>query len=337
MTSLATVAVVEWMNNATTLAELHSYVALSGVIGCGVACDISKRIQNMLIRATVLVLLPLMAVEGALRWQQDRFNEYQIVMVIHPHAATWLINFLMTTEQPSSTILSPFLPLWPRYLWLAYWAVIVLLALVCSPQTSSVVVVRKWFHFVAILLFLPVTLAGPQLMSLSYAIAICVLAVLENMRAFLPEVCQEFYTRYLDPQKDHDDIVVVSHMALILGCAMPLWIYECIDVHVSNETTPLLLPLFGILVLGVGDSLAALVGTSFGKNQWPSRNITRTLEGSAAMWLGMALCCWYGGISARTWLPAVTFTTLFEAFTTQIDNLVLPLAGAAVLLLTTTP
>lgn len=33
------------------------------------------------------------------------------------------------------------------------------------------------------------------------------------------------------------------------------------------------------------------------------------------------------------WVPAAFFVTLIEAFTTQIDNLILPLAGTVVLLL----
>jgi dolichol kinase len=171
---------------------------------------------------------------------------------------------------------------------------------------------------VAIALFLPVTLAAPQLMSLSYAIAICVLIVIESMRNYLPAFVQEFYGRYLDLVKEKEDKVVISHISLILGCALPLWIHEC----TSRPTR-----LFGILVLGVGDSLAAVVGIQFGRRKWP--RCRKTLEGSVAMWMGMAVCCF----PLQNWVAAVTFTTLLEAFTTQIDNFILPLAGATVLLL----
>jgi len=331
ITSLGAIALMEWLCSTSSASSStipnHAFVALSGVIGCAVACDVTTRIYNAWIRAVLLVLLPLLTVEGALWWQQQE-------QIAFPRAATWLLDFLVETEQ--STLSLQYLPSWPRCMWLVYWAIIVVLAIFCSPQpeTSSVVVVRKWFHLVAIFLFLPVTLAAPQLMSLSYAIALCVLGVLETMRRSLPTAFQEFYTIYLDPQKDHADTMVVSHMALILGCAMPLWIYECVQSNNNTSTTlSSLLPLFGILVLGVGDSLGALVGTTCGRTQWP--NTTRTLEGSAAMWLGMTLCCYTCSLPLTSWLPAVTFTTLLEAFTTQIDNLVLPLAGAAVLLLTT--
>lgn len=329
VTSLATVAVMEF--NSATLPD-HSYVALSGAIGCAIACAVATRIHHVWIRASILVLLPLLTVEGALWFKFHQEDEQNVT--IYPQAATWLLQFLLETEKHPIT--NTFLPKWPRYLWLGYWAVILVLALVLSPTTSSVVVLRKWFHFIAILLFLPVTLAAPQLMSLSYAIALCVLAVVEHLRALLPETVQEFYLRYLDPQKDVQHTVLVSHMALILGCAMPLWIHECISTTTTTTTeSSFLLPLFGILVLGVGDSLAALVGSTFGKRQW--LGTSRTLEGSAAMCLGMATCCWCSGVSTPYCMPAIAFTTLLEASTTQIDNLVLPLAGAVVLLLSSGP
>lgn len=345
--SLLTIAVTEWIlmlfTSQTTMtfppAE-HVLVALSGVIGCGLACSITTKIQNTWIRGMLLVLVPLLTVEAVLwwcwAWQHDA--------IMFPRAITWLWNFLLEIDQSSvPTSILQFVSTWQRGTWLFYWGGILIFAFLCSPQpkNASVVVVRKWFHLIAICLFLPVTIVAPQFMSLSYAIALAVLAILENMRQFLPIQCQEFYLQYLDPQKDHQDNLIISHMALILGCAMPLWMYECIAASMNSETlmtsgvsSLLLLPLFGILVLGVGDSLGALVGTKFGKTKWPFANVSRTLEGSAAMWMGMAACCVLLGIPVRAWVPAVTFTTLLEAVTTQIDNLVLPLAGAAVLLLT---
>jgi dolichol kinase len=244
-------------------------------------------------------------VEGAL-WYRDEV-----------HAVTWLVTFLLSPEGSSSSTSST---QYPRAVWLIYWLVVVTVALHQAPQQCSVVISRKWFHLVAIALFLPVTLAAPQLMSLSYAIALCILIVVESMRSYLPTIVQEYYGRYLNPLKEHKDKVVISHISLILGCAMPLWIHEC----TSRPTL-----FFGILVLGVGDSLAAVVGIQFGRRKWPS--CRKTVEGSVAMWMGMALCCCC--FPLQNWVAAVTFTTLLEAFTTQIDNLILPLAGVTVLLL----
>lgn len=331
ITSLFTIAVTEFLmafiSNDATMSH-HNLVALTGVLACLVACGVTVNVQNVWMRASLLVLIPLVAVEAALTW---RWKE----TLTFPRAATWLLRFLFETEQSNTLYISSY----PRYVWLLYWMVVLVLALVCSPrpQHTRVVVVRKYFHGMAILLFVPVTVVAPLLMSLSYAIALSILMVMEQLQPFLPTACQEFYARYLDPQKDNGTAVVVSHMALILGCALPLWLYECVVNDEDSTPRPIaqLLPLFGVMVLGVGDSLGALVGTYCGKLKWPVDNVSRTLEGSAAMWLGMAGIYWMQGISIQYWLPAVTFTTLLEALTMQIDNLVLPLAGAAIVLLST--
>jgi dolichol kinase len=212
-----------------------------------------------------------------------------------------------------------------------------------SPKTmNNVVIARKWFHLVAVVLFAPVTRFAPQLMSLSYTVALAVLMVLENLRFELdwPQL-RNFYACYLDSSKDQSqDRLVISHIALIFGCAAPLWISQIVEQQQRYDDAdgehklPTFLPYWGILVLGVGDSMGALVGTYFGKMRW-SIHSRRTVEGSVAMWCSMATLCWLflRPKVSGDWLVATTFVTLLEAFTHQIDNLVLPLAGTAVVLL----
>jgi dolichol kinase len=215
----------------------------------------------------------------------------------------------------------------------------------------NMVVTHKWFHLVAILLFGPITWKFPQLMSLSYAIALCGLIVLETLRKDVL-LLQTFYLGFVDPTKDdtHGGIIL-SHMCLIVGCAAPLWISECcrsdddgtsINSN-SNRNILLLLPQWGVLCLGVGDAMGAIVGKGFGRHQWGKNR--RTVEGSLAMWVSMMAIigtCWFFGAAGRRdcwWalVAATTFATVLEAFTLQMDNLVLPLAGSAVLLLLLTP
>lgn len=113
----------------------------------------------------------------------------------------------------------------------------------------------------------------------------------------------------------------ISHTALITGCAFPMWTSALLGVE-----SPLL-RLWGVLVLGVGDSFGALVGTAWGKTKW-RHGQQKSVEGSIGMLLSMGLCC--SILFGESWIPAVLFTTLLEAFTFQIDNLVLPLAGTVV-------
>ena len=306
-----------------------------------------------------------------------------IILPVLPKSLQWIVQFLSETEQPLLSTTLKVLPLLPRYGWIAYWVAVLAVTLplapapgpVSSSSSSSpaaktntgngsirdsrqgIVLARKWFHFIAVLLFGPVTLAAPQLLSLSYAIAFAILLLLECARADLPMI-QQFHERYLDPSKDDLDgkRLVISHMALIVGCALPLWISELVvaatGIEVWETKKPaslLLLQLWGVLSLGIGDAMGAIVGVLCGKMQW-SRHNARTLEGSLAMWITMMGACLMLGysmggdaatavstpriISPFVWhcLVSVSFVTLLEAHTFQVDNLVLPLAGVALLL-----
>ena len=53
-----------------------------------------------------------------------------------------------------------------------------------------------------------------------------------------------------------------------------------------------LLPLWGVLSLGIGDAAGAIVVTWFGKTQWQPRSPNpKTLQGSAAMWISLMVSC----------------------------------------------
>lgn len=161
-------------------------------------------------------------------------------------------------------------------------------------------------HLVAIIIFAPTTYCLPQLLSLSYAIAICGLLVLETIR-WDCQVLQHFYTTFQDPTKDNaEQGMVLSHLFLILGCALPLWIAQCVTDNSSQQemremtaamSSPSsiipgwLLSQWGVLCLGVGDAMSALIGKRFGTIQWGRNH--RTLEGSAVMWCRMMRWwCW---------------------------------------------
>eukprot|EP00611_Tribonema_gayanum_P000739 TRINITY_DN10549_c0_g2_i1.p2 TRINITY_DN10549_c0_g2~~TRINITY_DN10549_c0_g2_i1.p2 ORF type:complete len:210 (-),score=49.81 TRINITY_DN10549_c0_g2_i1:1053-1682(-) len=103
--------------------------------------------------------------------------------------------------------------------------------------------------------------------------------------------------------------------------------------------------LCGLIALGVGDAAAALVGSAMGRHKWLGSQ--RTLEGSAAMLVAtfaslMAAATWLGPAGADGAPPAVlrylaasVLITLMEAWTTQVDNLVLPLFAFCAMALVT--
>lgn len=216
-----------------------------------------------------------------------------------------LLTFFRETEEPSVA----WLPLWPRYVWVVYWMVVIAVTVPLATKlpTKSVVIRRKWFHLVALLLFAPVSCQAPMLQSLGYAVAMALLVVVELWVRPNVGYVKTWYEPWLDLTKEKGDQIVVSHLSLIGGCALPLW----------------LLPkykLWGVWSLGIGDALAAVIGKTWGKRKWPASQ--RTLEGSVGFLLT--------GFAAQKPLVVVT-AMLVEACTSQMDNIVLPLVGIVLL------
>ncbi len=292
----------------------YSLVAQSGIIGCLLSVILVALLSRHLSLASKLVLqvaMPLCTVELSLR----QFSNYIPPLTNAPHCLQWLLSFFLAIESSSQS--------WPRYWGLLYWGIaLIILATptVCIVQgRQSVVITRKWFHLVAVVLFAPTTRFFPQLMALGYAVSLCVLLVMESIRHATPFL-NDFYCMVHDPTKDKSEGIIISHICLLLGCAAPLWISQAMDLDHQ------LLPQWGVLCLGVGDAMGAVIGKTYGRTPWGENN--RTIEGSLAMWISMLVI---GIVVTDQWKPllvATTFATLLEAYTVQMDNLVLPLAGS---------
>ena len=344
-----------------------------------------------------------------------RQDDNHPVFAEFPQCLWWLIRFLGQVERscflPRTTDefeIIPFSSL-PRYYWLVYWVVALAVTLVGVPSlleplvfprdnaqqrqygkedslsssstlplTSIITLKRKWFHWVAVLVFGPVTLFAPQLQALGYTIALAILVSVEGVqvRQHMPSM-QAFFATFLDPRKNEGDNcsgskVIVSHMGLIAGCAMPLYLalylleINNLEKEEQRKLLCLSLSMVGIVGLGVGDAMAAVSGTLYswwkkgkpsvqrwedftGLSRWGRLN--RTWMGSLSMLLSMyvfvrLLDQWfrsfqqegadeenYPGLGeASSWWPTLLWMTTVEAYTSQLDNLVLPVVGMTVFL-----
>lgn len=371
---------------------IHLFVAHAGLVGCLVGVTFSsmmmkklaslpsfrsnttRRGKELTASLVAVVGITIGCLEMALNVQQ--LNEiycgvesttcYRI-----PRCVIWLVYFLSSKSIHIGLISVS------RTMVLIYWTVILA---ICIPITSRltlwittsntsdanekcstsltrkqrVVIARKYFHLVAILLFAPITYLDPDMMSLSYAIAIALLIVIEMVRGCLmvdnddkieaavksaPSL-NDFYLSFMD-EKDSSASgggIAVTHIALIMGCAIPCWVYQLLQQAslLCDDKILALLPFLGLVVLGIGDSVGAISGIKFGRHHWPSS--TRTMEGSVCMFLSMVLV-----ILSIANISNIKFTfqaivtmfvmTLLEASTSQTDNLCLPIAGSTLLLL----
>ncbi|PWN51226.1 hypothetical protein IE53DRAFT_299774, partial [Violaceomyces palustris] len=181
---------------------------------------------------------------------------------------------------------------------------------------------RKFFHALAVLLFVPGIAFDPAFTHLAFSLAFSIFIFAEYVRyyALYPfgASLHVFMSEFLD-QKDSGP-VILSHFYLLTGCAGPLWI----------EGPSSILHQTGVLVLGVGDAIASIVGRRYGRLHWPSS--PKTVEGSMAFLLSILLSAWSlrslglcHHFDMARFSILVALLGLLEGVSDQNDNLVLPI------------
>ena len=120
--------------------------------------------------------------------------------------------------------------------------------------------------------------------------------------------------------------LILAHIYLLIGVFLPLWItYDL-------KSAPKLLLLTGVISVGIGDSLASIIGSRYGHTRWPyspGKSVEGTIASVIAQMAFVNLLA-YGNLlhnvnSLKTLLPIIA-TALLEAHTTQVDNIILPLS-----------
>lgn len=237
---------------------------------------------------------------------------------------TWLWTYLTKTDER--------LPL------IAYWFCVVTVAVGFvawkskHPRTNaSSTIVRKCFHLLALAIYIPGVIYEPYLTHLASSVAVAAFIFIEYIRLYRIGPCGASIHAALKVFLDEKDSgpLILTHMYLLLGLAVPLWLYP-VDYSKPDSTGCKLALYSGILALGVGDTMASVVGKSLGRYRWPGS--IKTVEGTLAGIMSQLLFVWtiqYAGVlllPRDRWLTvsaAVTAGSLLEAWTSQIDNIIL--------------
>ncbi|PPD78816.1 hypothetical protein GOBAR_DD24279 [Gossypium barbadense] len=187
---------------------------------------------------------------------------------------------------------------------------------------NMIVVAPSWMMIVLDFDDIPVCFIGTikttvtMYLLVGFDICIC----LEVWRIWpLGQLVHQFMSAFTDHRDS--DILIVSHFSLLLGCALPIWMS-------SGFNDRPLIPFAGILSLGIGDTMASMVGHKYGVLRW-SKTGKKTIEGTAAGIVSVLAACSH-------WFPlliAVTTSGLLEAYTAQLDNAFIPLVFYSLLCL----
>ena len=189
---------------------------------------------------------------------------------------------------------------------------------------------RKFFHFLAVAMFVPIVATDIELFRVASCVAVCGMVAVEGFRALAPRELSAPITRFYGLFAAHQDggVVILTHISLLVGLALPAWLDGCVP------RCHWLAPYSGFVCIGVADSFASLVGAAWGRHKWPGS--PKTVEGTAAgvvsAW-AFTVVLWLACCGDHSPFPladpavhaAIVGSMLVEAFTTQIDNLVLPL------------
>ena len=132
-------------------------------------------------------------------------------------------------------------------------------ALVLAARESSKSSDRKWFHvFMTVLVVAVLVVFGdvPQStesISLGAALAVCILIVVETFRVFsgsngVADLLNAWFESWLD-EKEQKNNVAMSHIYLVVGCALPFAM-----LHLTQTTESFLgARLAGVISVGVGN------------------------------------------------------------------------------------
>ncbi|CAK7564689.1 MAG: dolichol kinase [Sporothrix epigloea] len=208
-----------------------------------------------------------------------------------------------------------------RLLLAGYWVVVLISGLAVVFTLSPFYEVdtrRKVFHFMMVAMLLPATFVDPTYTALALILVLAVFLLLEVLRASqLPPLSRPI-AMFLTPYVDGRDLrgpVVISHIFLLIGCAIPLWLSLA-----ALPRAPLALPndlsadssqctkgwevpsrdmsmLAGVLCVGLGDAAASLIGRRWGCRKWLWGG-GKSLEGSAAF----AVAVFLGLMLTNAWL-----------------------------------
>lgn len=209
--------------------------------------------------------------------------------------------------------------------------------LVASWELVPHVVLRKGFHILTLAMFIPVLIVDPPLLAVALAVAFVLMSLCELVRTAEVPVVSGLLSHVVEKFTDSRDegVFLVSHMSLLMGIAVPLWISVADATGSRGEQQFQLesMPAWsGLVALGISDTAAAVVGTVCGRvkvHRSSSKSVEGLLTGTFAMVASLAavaVCAsvqrdwewWY----RLLWYSLLTCT--LEAVTLQLDNCVFP-------------
>ncbi|QEU60781.1 Sec59 [Kluyveromyces lactis] len=170
---------------------------------------------------------------------------------------TWLIDYI-----GSSMIRLKIMGIWLGS------ALLLLPSVFALKSNWSLNTSRKVWHFAILPLLIPAIMMDSNFVKIALAGTVNLFLIVEYIRFLHIYPVGHYLDKHLRSFADFRDEkgpIIISYLYFIIGISLPFLINGSI---------------IGIISLGVGDSLASIIGKKFGRNRWP--NTCKTFEGTFA-------------------------------------------------------
>jgi len=191
-----------------------------------------------------------------------------------------------------------------------YWLAIIIVGLAIVFRLSGVYEVdtrRKVFHFMMVAMLLPTTYVDPTYAALALILMLAIFLLLDLFRASQLPPLSKSLAYFLTPYVDGRDLkgpVVISHIFLLIGCAIPLWLSLASLPRTGNAClagwevpTREVSMVSGVICVGMGDAAASLIGRRYGRHKWIWGG-GKSIEGSVAFATAVGLALLF----AKAWV-----------------------------------
>ncbi|XP_020532622.1 dolichol kinase EVAN isoform X2 [Jatropha curcas] len=166
----------------------------------------------------------------------------QFVQDFQVHPLLWVITFVFSEPVKRLSLC-------------IYWVCVIYISVprfynISKSSKIERILLRKYYHLMAVLVFLPAVIYQPRFLDLAFGAALAVFLTLEIIRVWRIWPWGQLIHQFMNAFTDHrdSDLLIVSHFSLLLGCALPIWMS-------SGYNDRPLAPFAGILSLGIGDTM----------------------------------------------------------------------------------
>jgi len=176
---------------------------------------------------------------------------------------------------------------------------------------------RKSIHFLSLTIPFGYSLLSKEYtLSIIIPISIVIIGV-DLARLFINPVRRLFESIFKTIIRNHEEHQLTGSSYLMIGAVVTIWVF------------PKYHAIFGLLLLGISDSLAAIIGRHYGKHQL----FNKSIEGTLAFFVSsMIVTYFYSPIPILYAMIASISATLIEVIPVKLDdNFTIPVFTCTIL------